>query len=86
MLFRKISSTPLQCSVWEYLQSSREGGMSQERVAASMTVRGMETANRRSDSAREEMKMLRAVLSSGRHTAASITARLPGTAEYYWCY
>ena len=57
--------------------------MSQERVAASMTVRGMETANRRSDSAREEMKMLRAVLSSGRHTAASITARLPGTAEYY---
>ena len=73
-------------SVWEYLQSSREGGRSQERVAASMTVRGMETANRRSDSAREEMKMLRAVLSSGRHTAASITARLPGTAECYWCY
>ena len=72
--------------MWEYLQSSREGGMSQERVAASMTVRGMETANRRSDSAREEMKMLRAVLSSGRHTAASITARLPGTKEYYWCY
>ena len=87
IVFRKISSTPLQCvGLLEYLQSSREGGRSQERVAASMTVRGMETANRRSDSAREEMKMLRAVLSSGRHTAASITARLPGTAECYWCY
>ena len=45
-----------------------------------MTVRGMETENRRSERARLEMKMLRGVRSSGRHTAA-ITARLPGTAH-----
>ena len=82
-LFVVISNITTQVSeVSQHLQSSREGGISQESVAASITVKGMESANRRSESARLEMKMLRAVLSSGRHTAASITARLPGTARY----
>ena len=82
-LFVVISNITTQVSeVSQHLQSSREGGISQESVAASITVKGMESANRRSESARLEMKMLRAVLSSGRQTAASITARLPGTARY----
>ena len=67
-----------------HLQRWREGGRSQERVAASMTVRGMERENRRSEKARLETRMLRGVRSSGRHTA-TITARLPGTAHRSSC-
>ena len=63
-----------------HLQRWREGGRSQERVAASITVMGMERENRRSEKARLETRMLRGVRSSGRHTA-TITARLPGTAN-----
>ena len=63
-----------------HLQRWREGGRSQDRVAASMTVSGMERENRRSESARLEIRRLRGVRSSGRHTA-TITARLPGTAH-----
>ena len=61
-----------------HLHSSREGGRSQERVAASVTVRGMETENRRSERASSETRRFRGVRSSARHTA-STTARLPGT-------
>ena len=67
-----------------HLQRCREGGRSQERVAASMTVRGMETENRRSEKARLEIRRFLGVRSSGRHTA-TITARLPGTAHRSSC-
>ena len=62
-----------------YRQRLTESGRIQDLVTASLTVKGMDRVNRRSDKARLKMKMWRAVLISLRHTAAIMTHRLPGT-------
>ena len=51
-------------------------------MTASMTVKGIERVNRRSDSAKLKMKMFLAVLISFLQIEAIITLTFPGTASF----
>ena len=62
-----------------YLQDASEVGKIQTFVRASVKVKGMERANKKSDKARLKMKILRAVRISFFHMATIITIMLEGT-------
>ena len=64
-----------------YLQTDGESGRGHVQLRASMTVKGMVTAKRRSESARLKMKMFLAVLMTALRRTASITIRFPTTGE-----
>ena len=66
-------------TTYVYLQASSDWGKGQILVMASMTVKGMEVARRKSDKARLKMKMFLAVLISFLRSTVSITSRLPNT-------
>ena len=62
-----------------YLQDASEVGKIQTFVRASVKVKGMERANKKSDKARLKMKIFRAVRISFFHMATIITIMLEGT-------
>ena len=63
-----------------HLQHIKQDGQGHAGVRASITVRGIEEASRKSEKARLKMKMFRAVLISFFQTTADITIKLPTTA------
>ena len=65
-----------------HLQSAKDGRRVHDLVTASITVKGMERVNRRSDRAKLKMKMFLAVLISFLQIHAAITLTFPGTKSF----
>ena len=74
-----VNSTSSPMNTLLYLQAINDWGKGQILVKASMTVKGMEVASKKSDMARLKMKTFLAVLISFLRRTVDITVRLPRT-------